>query len=165
METIVETVPKESSPSSAVIESESSVSVDPRVIECMAHGMMEMFLPNLQKSKSLLNEVLQGQAISLETVQQENAKFADTDAVKEITATMEETKRYYAKLVALKKEMQFLTEKSEKLKRQAVKLQQQKQREEIQLAQQREREMERERMLEAKVANRQISNEDKPAPT
>ncbi|KAK3596254.1 hypothetical protein CHS0354_034499 [Potamilus streckersoni] len=165
METAVETIPKKSSSDSGLVESESSVPVDPRVIESMAHGVMEMFLPNLQKSKSQLNEVLKVQAISLETVQQENAKFGDTDTVKEITATMEEAKRYYTKLVALKKEMQSLADKSEKLKRQAVKLQQQKQRAEIQLAQQQKRKMERERRLQAKDAKRQTSHEDKPAPT
>ncbi|XP_045214193.2 biogenesis of lysosome-related organelles complex 1 subunit 6-like [Mercenaria mercenaria] len=134
------------------LEQSDEVEVDPAVIEKLTHGVLEMFLPNLQKAKGSLNEVLHNQEVLIETVQQENSKFTESASMKQLIETMQEAKAYHGKLVNLKREMNSLMDKSTKLKRRAVKLQQEKQKEELRKAVQQEREQERERMLTAKVA-------------
>lgn len=134
------------------LEQSIEVEMDPAVIEKLTHSVLEMFLPNLQKAKGSLNEVLHNQEVLIETIQQENSKFTESAPMKELLQTMLEAKVYHSKLVNLKREMNALMDKSTKLKRKAVKLQQQKQKEELTRADQRERELERERMLMAKVA-------------
>ncbi|WAQ97205.1 BL1S6-like protein [Mya arenaria] len=99
------------------------INVEPAVIEKLTLGTLEMFLPNLQKAKSSLNEVLHNQEVLIETIQQENAKFTESAAMQELRDT-----------------------------RRAVKLQQQKQKEDMSRVMQRERELEREQLLQAKVA-------------
>lgn len=128
------------------------IEVDPATIEKLTNGVLEMFLPNLQKAKGSLNELLHNQEVLIETVQQENSKFTDSASMKQLIQTMHEAKLYHGKLVNLKKEMNTLMDKSTKLKHRAVKLQQQKQKDELTRAAQHERELERERMLTAKVA-------------
>ncbi|XP_052781792.1 adhesion G-protein coupled receptor G2-like [Mya arenaria] len=128
------------------------INVEPAVIEKLTLGTLEMFLPNLQKAKSSLNEVLHNQEVLIETIQQENAKFTESAAMQELRDTMLQAKSYHSKLVNLKREMNGLMDKSVKLKRRAVKLQQQKQKEDMSRVMQRERELEREQLLQAKVA-------------
>lgn len=137
-----------------VEEQTEDVEVDPAVIEKLTNSVLEMFLPNLQKAKGSLNELLHNQEVLIETVQQENSKFSDSAAMKQLIQTMHDAKMYHSKLVNLKKEMNFLMDKSTKLKHRAVKLQQQKQKEELTRAAQQEKELERERMLTAKVAKK-----------
>ncbi|XP_060591574.1 biogenesis of lysosome-related organelles complex 1 subunit 6-like [Ruditapes philippinarum] len=143
---------EKSTDSTDEVQQSDEVEVDPAVIEKFTLGVLEMFLPNLQKAKSSLNEVLHNQEVLIETVQQENSKFTDSDCMKKLIDTMQEAKHYHMKLVNLKREMNGLMDKSTKLKRRAVKLQQEKQREELRRAVQIEKEQERERMLTAKVA-------------
>ncbi|KAL4239410.1 biogenesis of lysosome-related organelles complex 1 subunit 6 [Mactra antiquata] len=133
-------------------EPDDNIEVDSAAIEKLTLATLEMFLPNLQKAKGSLNELLHNQEVLIETVQQENSKFSDSTALKQMLELMQEAKRYHTKLVNLKREMNALTEKSAKLKRRAVKIQQQKQKEELTRADQIDRERERERMLTAKVA-------------
>ncbi|XP_069102259.1 biogenesis of lysosome-related organelles complex 1 subunit 6-like [Argopecten irradians] len=128
--------------------------IDPAIIEQLTVGTLGHYLPNLQKAKSSLNEILQNQGILIETIQQENTKFSECKAMDELVETMTQAKKYYTKLNNLRKEMQMLSERSFKLKKRALKLQQQKQKEELQREEQKEREMDRERMLTAKVANK-----------
>ena len=40
------------------VEQSDEINVDPEVIEKLTLGVLEKFLPNLQKAKSSLNEVL-----------------------------------------------------------------------------------------------------------
>lgn len=71
-----------------------------------------------------------------------------------LTVQFTEAKHYHAKLVNIRKEMLMLHEKTSKLKKRALKLQQKRQREELEREQQREREFEREKQLTAKPAKR-----------
>ncbi|XP_060078274.1 biogenesis of lysosome-related organelles complex 1 subunit 6-like [Ylistrum balloti] len=135
-------------------EVDDSVPIDPAIIEKLTLGTLEHYLPNLQKSKSSLNEILQNQGILIETIQQENTKFAECKAMEDLVETMTQAKKYYARLNNLRKEMQSLSDRSFKLKKRALKLQQQKQKEELLKEEQREKEQDRERMLTAKVANK-----------
>ncbi|XP_041356176.1 biogenesis of lysosome-related organelles complex 1 subunit 6-like [Gigantopelta aegis] len=132
-------------------------SVDPvsaEVIDKLSNGFVQKFLPKLEKAQLSLKEVLDNQQILIESVEQEKEKFAECTAMEEVNNTMIKARQYCTKLVALKKEMITLHEKSVKLKKRAVKLQQQKQKEELQRAAQIEREHEKERMLNARIAKK-----------
>ncbi|XP_061180830.1 biogenesis of lysosome-related organelles complex 1 subunit 6-like [Saccostrea echinata] len=135
-------------------EEDGMTSVDPSVVEKLSLGLLEICLPPLQKSKSSLDDLMHNQQFLVESVQQENAKFTDCQDMEEISKTMAQAKKYHMKLINLKKEMNALSEKAAKLKRRAVKIQQQKQKEDLQKVHQREREQEREKMLEAKVVKK-----------
>nr|XP_022303572.1 biogenesis of lysosome-related organelles complex 1 subunit 6-like [Crassostrea virginica] len=131
--------------------------VDPSVAEKLSEGLLEICLPSLQKSKVSLDDLLQNQQVLIESVQQENGKFADCKEMEELNRNMNQAKKYHMKLINLKKEMNSLSDKAVRLKRRALKISQQKQKEDLQRVQQREREQERERMLEAKVVKRSQS--------
>lgn len=150
-----ESVPEVSEIEDITSESgETTYPVNEDVIDKLSFGVLEHCLPDLQKAKGSLEEILRNQTILIETVQQENGKFAECKAMDDLTEMMMKSRRYYTKLMNLKKEMAVLSEKSFKLKKRAVKLQQQKQKEELMKAQQLEREQEKERMLTAKVAKK-----------
>ncbi|XP_046350364.2 biogenesis of lysosome-related organelles complex 1 subunit 6-like [Haliotis rufescens] len=134
------------------LDADLEITVDPAIVENLSSGFLQTFLPNLDKSKSSLDEVLSNQKILIETLEQENAKFQECQSMEELTQTMLKARRYYNKLITIKKEMTNVHDKSAKLKKRAVKLQQQRQKEELQKAQQREKEHEKERMLAARVA-------------
>lgn len=138
-------------------EEESWTAVDPSVVEKLSIGLLEICLPSLQKSKSSLDDLLQNQQFLTESVQQENSKFADCRDIEELSKIMNQARKYHMKLINLKKEMNSLSDKGVKLKRRALKIQQQKQKEDLQRVQQRMREQEREKMLEAKVVKRSQS--------
>lgn len=138
-------------------EEESWTDVDPTMVEKLSIGLLEICLPSLQKSKSSLDDLLQNQQFLTESVQQENSKFADCMDIEELSKIMNQARKYHMKLINLKKEMNSLSDKGVKLKRRALKIQQQKQKEDLQRVQQRMREQEREKMLEAKVVKRSQS--------
>ncbi|XP_052265646.1 biogenesis of lysosome-related organelles complex 1 subunit 6-like isoform X2 [Dreissena polymorpha] len=126
--------------------------VDMSAVERMSTATLGLVLPTLQKAKGTLNELLTNQEVLIETVQQENTKFQDTEALLRLKETMQQARVYHNKLISLKKEMTFLLDKSTKLKSRAVRLQQQRQREDLARAAQREKELEREQMLKPKIA-------------
>ncbi|GFR90403.1 biogenesis of lysosome-related organelles complex 1 subunit 6 [Elysia marginata] len=126
--------------------------VDPAVIELLTSGLVERFLPGLRKSQTTIDQIRCSQDVLLDTVDQEITKFRDCQAVKEVEDTMVKARHYHNKLLRLRREMTNLHEKSRKLKKRALKLQQQKQSEELTRAHTREHELERERMLTARLA-------------
>ncbi|KAJ0001622.1 hypothetical protein NQD34_001418 [Periophthalmus magnuspinnatus] len=102
---------------------EDSICVDRGAVERLTEGLLSHYLPDLQNSKRVLQELTQNQVILLETLDQEVTKFRDCNALLDLNA--------------LKK---------------ALKLQQQKQKDLLEKEQQREKELERERQLTAKPA-------------
>uniref|UniRef100_A0A3B1JGU2 Biogenesis of lysosomal organelles complex-1, subunit 6, pallidin n=1 Tax=Astyanax mexicanus TaxID=7994 RepID=A0A3B1JGU2_ASTMX len=96
----------------------------------------------------------QNQVILLETLEQEITKFRECNSMVDLNSLFTEAKLYHNKLVNIRKEMITLHDKTSKLKKRALKLQQQRQREALEREQQKEREMERERQLIAKPAKR-----------
>uniref|UniRef100_A0A3B3VFN0 Biogenesis of lysosomal organelles complex-1, subunit 6, pallidin n=1 Tax=Poecilia latipinna TaxID=48699 RepID=A0A3B3VFN0_9TELE len=96
----------------------------------------------------------QNQLILLDTLDQEITKFRECNTLLDLNSLFTEAKIYQNKLVNIRKEMIMLHEKTTKLKKRALKLQQQKQKELLEKEQQRERELERERQLIAKPAKR-----------
>uniref|UniRef100_A0A4W4HJV1 Biogenesis of lysosome-related organelles complex 1 subunit 6 n=1 Tax=Electrophorus electricus TaxID=8005 RepID=A0A4W4HJV1_ELEEL len=96
----------------------------------------------------------QNQAILLDTLEQEIAKLRECNSMIDLNSLFSEAKVYHSKLVNIRKEMITLHEKTSKLKKRALKLQQQRHKEVLEREQQRERELERERQLTAKPAKR-----------
>ncbi|KAK2919974.1 biogenesis of lysosome-related organelles complex 1 subunit 6 [Channa argus] len=131
-----------------------NVFVDKKVVDKLTEGLLSHYLPDLQNSKQALQELTQNQLILLDTLDQEVTKFRECNALLDLNSLFTEAKVYHNKLVNIRKEMILLHEKTTKLKKRALKLQQQKQKEALEKEQQREKELERERQLTAKPAKR-----------
>ncbi|CAL1603497.1 unnamed protein product [Knipowitschia caucasica] len=128
--------------------------VDRVCVDKLTEGILAHYLPNLQNSKRVLQELTQNQVILLDTLDQEVTKFRDCNALLDLNSLFIEAKIYHNKLVNIRKEMIVLHEKTTKLKKKALKLQQLKQRDFLEKEQQKEKELERERQLTAKPAKR-----------
>lgn len=133
---------------------QETVLVDGEAIKKLTEGLLCHYLPDLQNSKKTLQELTQNQVILLETLDQEVTKFRECNALLDLNSLFTEAKIYHSKLVNVRKEMMMLHEKTTKLKKRALKLQQQRQKEDLEKEQQREKELERERQLIAKPAKR-----------
>ncbi|KAM7103193.1 biogenesis of lysosome-related organelles complex 1 subunit 6 isoform X2 [Ciconia boyciana] len=115
--------PRDASPDEGVVE--DLPLIDEKAVEQLTEGLISHYLPDLQRSKSALQELTQNQVVLLETLEQEISKFRECNSILDINA----------------------------LKR-ALKLQQKRQKEELEREQQREKELEREKQLTAKPARR-----------
>ncbi|XP_029987005.1 biogenesis of lysosome-related organelles complex 1 subunit 6 isoform X2 [Sphaeramia orbicularis] len=131
-----------------------NVYVDKKAVDKLTEGLLSHYLPDLQNSKRALQELTQNQLILLDTLDQEVTKFRECNTLLDLNSLFTEAKFYHNKLVSIRKEMILLHEKTTKLKKRALKLQQQKQKEVLEKEQQREKELERERQLIAKPAKR-----------
>ncbi|XP_047218652.1 biogenesis of lysosome-related organelles complex 1 subunit 6 [Girardinichthys multiradiatus] len=131
-----------------------NVYVDQKAVDKLAEGFLSHYLSDLQNSKRALQELTQNQLILLDTLDQEVTKFRECNTLLDLNSLFTEAKVYQNKLVNIRKEMILLHEKTTKLKKRALKLQQQKQKELLEKEQQRESELERERQLIAKPAKR-----------
>lgn len=144
-------------PESLCLESSAPVEnviVDKKAVDKLTEGLLFHYLPDLQNSKRALQELTQNQLVLLDTLDQEVTKFRECNTLLDLNSLFTEAKVYHNKLVNIRKEMIMLHEKTTKLKKRALKLQQQKQKEALEKEQQREKELERERQLIAKPAKR-----------
>ncbi|XP_010181671.1 PREDICTED: biogenesis of lysosome-related organelles complex 1 subunit 6 [Mesitornis unicolor] len=144
--------PSDASPDEGVVE--DLPSINEKAVEQLTEGLISHYLPDLQRSKSALQELTQNQVVLLETLEQEISKFKECNSILDINALFSEAKHYHNKLVNIRNEMMMLHEKTSKLKKRALKLQQKRQKEELEREQQREKELEREKQLTAKPARR-----------
>lgn len=133
---------------------EDLLSNNMKTVDHLSEGLVTHYLPNLQSSKLALQELTQNQVVLLDTLDQEIAKFKECNSILDINTLFSEAKYYHNKLVNIRKEMIMLHEKTSKLKKKALKLQQKKQEENLKEEQQRERELEREKQLTARPAKR-----------
>lgn len=131
-----------------------NASVYKKAVDKLTEGLLSHYLPDLQNSKRALLELTQNQLILLDTLDQEVTKFRECNTLLDLNSLFTEAKVYHHKLVNIRKEMIILHEKTTKLKKRALKLQQQKQKEALEKEQKREKELERERQLTAKPAKR-----------
>ncbi|XP_070537361.1 biogenesis of lysosome-related organelles complex 1 subunit 6-like [Ptychodera flava] len=131
-------------------ELESNITFNPEATNKLTEGLLQSFVPETESTKQLLNELTRHQGILLETLQQENAKFTECHAMKELVDLFTEAKQYQQKLVSVRKEMGHLHDKTVKLKKRALKLQNEKMKENLKKEQQRDREHEQERYLIAR---------------
>lgn len=130
------------------------VFVDRQAVDKLTSGLLAHYLPDFQNSKRALLELTQNQKILLDTLDQEVTKFSDCNALLDLNSLFTEAKGYHNKLVNIRKDMITIHERTTKLKKRALKLQQLKQKELLEKEQQREKELERERQLIAKPAKR-----------
>ncbi|KAG5270632.1 hypothetical protein AALO_G00194840 [Alosa alosa] len=128
--------------------------INDQTIERLTNGLIAHYLPDLQDSKQALQELTQNQVILLDTLDQEITKFKDCNSQLDLNSLFTEAKIYHTKLVNIRREMMVLHDKTTKLKKRALKIQQQRQKETLEKEQQREKELERERQLIAKPAKR-----------
>ncbi|XP_059809090.1 biogenesis of lysosome-related organelles complex 1 subunit 6 [Hypanus sabinus] len=126
--------------------------VNQETVEKLTEGLISHYLPDLKQLKNALQELTQNQVVLLDTLEQQIAKFRECHLVLDINALFTEAKCYHDKLVNIRREMVTLHERTTRLKRRALKLQQQRQKEVLENEQQREKELERERQLIAKPA-------------
>ncbi|XP_074091444.1 biogenesis of lysosome-related organelles complex 1 subunit 6 [Macrotis lagotis] len=141
----------DASPDEGLVE---DLTVENKALEQLAQGLLSHYLPDLERSKQALQELTQNQVVLLDTLEQEISKFKECHSILDINALFTEAKYYHNKLVNIRKEMLMLHEKTSKLKKRALKLQQKRQKEELEREQQREKEFEREKQLTAKPAKR-----------
>ncbi|XP_051512301.1 biogenesis of lysosome-related organelles complex 1 subunit 6-like isoform X2 [Myxocyprinus asiaticus] len=128
--------------------------VNEQTVQRLTDGFIQHYLPELNTSKQALQELSQNQVILLDTLEQEVMKFCECNIMIDLNSLFTEAKVYHNKLVNIRKDMIILHDKTTKLKKRALKLQQHKQQEDLEREQQRERELERERRLIAKPAKR-----------
>ncbi|CAH1252224.1 BLOC1S6 [Branchiostoma lanceolatum] len=136
--------------------------VDEETVSLLTDGLIRKLGPETDSVKDKLDELIasifrtfsyrRNQEVMIEAMQHENTRFTESEATKSLGELLSEAKRYHNKLVLIRKEMVALHEKSTKLKKRALKLQQQKQKEDLHKEQQKERELEKERQLMARPA-------------
>ncbi|XP_029623831.1 biogenesis of lysosome-related organelles complex 1 subunit 6-like [Salmo trutta] len=145
---------EDSQPAEKSVPIEEPIVVDRKAIEKLTEGLLSHYLPDLYSSKQALLELNQNQVILLDTLDQEVTKFRECNSLLDLNSLFTEAKFYHGKLVNVRKDMIMLHEKTTKLKKRALKLQQQRQKEAMEKEQQRDKELERERQLIAKPAKR-----------
>ncbi|KAL1426444.1 hypothetical protein MTO96_003443 [Rhipicephalus appendiculatus] len=118
----------------------------------MATTTMEQLghVDDLRALQASLGDLTRNQGLLLDTVQQENNRFAD--ALGSLDDVLQRARVYQAKLVRLKRDMAELQQRSSRLRKRALRLQQLKQKEALQAEQQRQRDLERTRQLQPRVA-------------
>ncbi|XP_023240328.1 biogenesis of lysosome-related organelles complex 1 subunit 6 isoform X2 [Centruroides vittatus] len=135
------------------LNSKDEISLDKDAINKLSSGLLSIYVDNLQNTASNLTELTRNQSILIETIQQENTRFTECTNLYHLDDLFARAKHYHLKLQNIKKEMSVLHERTNKLKKRALKLQQQKQKEALQREQQKERLLEYEKQLIPKLAS------------
>ncbi|XP_054721252.1 biogenesis of lysosome-related organelles complex 1 subunit 6-like [Uloborus diversus] len=128
--------------------------VSSQVLQKLADGFLSIYIDDIQKAASSLQELTKNQNIVIETLQQENVKFSEVLKLHHLTDMFSRIKHYNAKVLSIRKEMLAIHERTAKLKKRAMKLQQQKQKEALQKELLRDREIERDKQLAPKIATK-----------
>ncbi|KAK2577523.1 hypothetical protein KPH14_003614 [Odynerus spinipes] len=118
-----------------------------KVTENLAAGILAIYRPPLEKVKKDLNELTSKQTVLLNQMQRENKNLQDVLQDTDLNEMFSTIKSYQGKLVNIKKEMIVIHDRTFKLKKRALRLQQIKQKEALNREQQREHELRREQEL------------------
>lgn len=113
----------------------------------LAEGLLSQYQAQLEQVEKKLDEVRTKQETLLEQMQMENKKLQDTYDDVNLDEMFQTIKVSQGKLVLMKKEMASIHERTFKLKKRALRLQQMKQKEALTREQQREQEIRREQEL------------------
>lgn len=135
-----------------------SDAISKAVLEKLSSGLLSFYIEDVTKTSSSLCELTQNQSIVIETLQQENARFSAVLKVQQLSDMFTRLKLYYTRVQILKKDMLSIIERTSKLKKRAIKLQQQKQKEALQKELQRDREIERDKQLAPKIVTKSGSD-------
>ena len=121
-------------------------------------GLVDLYEPDLNAMHERVKEVLRNQGVLLDSTQNELTQLKECTMLNDIIETFENVKIYHKKLVTIKKDMHQLSERANKVKVRAHKLQVQKEKDELALASERERQMIYEKELAAKPAAEYFPN-------
>lgn len=102
---------------------------------------------SLHHVETKLKELLQHQEVLSEGVQSENERFKIAETTFQLPTVFQEISTYNQKLIQLKGEMASVTERTSRLKKRAIRLQQQQQQKALNQEQERARQAEREKLL------------------
>ncbi|KAL0266351.1 UNVERIFIED_CONTAM: hypothetical protein PYX00_008921 [Menopon gallinae] len=109
-------------------------------IQKLSVGLLNVYQPKLTLVKGQLQELTDKQNVLYNQLHAENLKFAEARQSVDLQDMFRKIKIYREKLVSIKQNMVFLHEQSTKLKKRALKLEQQKQKEALDKVHQRENE-------------------------
>ncbi|XP_035735989.1 biogenesis of lysosome-related organelles complex 1 subunit 6-like [Vespa mandarinia] len=126
-----------------------------KATEKLAHGILTIYQPSLEKVKENLNELTSKQEVLLNQIQNDNKKLQDVLEDADLNEMFATIKLYQGKLTTIKKEMVMVHDRTFKLKKRALRLQQIKQKEALGREQQREQELRREQELIGKPTTSQ----------
>ncbi|XP_072748076.1 biogenesis of lysosome-related organelles complex 1 subunit 6 isoform X2 [Anoplolepis gracilipes] len=118
-----------------------------KVVEKLAEGLLSICQPPLAQVKNELFELTNKQEALLAHMQLENKKIHETFEDIDLNDMFAAVKVYQGKLALIRKEMINIHERTYKLKKRALRLQQIKQKEALSKEQQREQELRREQEL------------------
>ncbi|XP_076751425.1 biogenesis of lysosomal organelles complex 1 subunit pallidin [Xylocopa sonorina] len=113
----------------------------------LAEGLLNQYQAQLEQVERKLDEVRSKQETLLDQMQIENIKLQDTFDDVKLDEMFQTIKVSQGKLILMKKEMASIHERTFKLKKRALRLQQIKQKEALNREQQREQEIRREQEL------------------
>lgn len=133
---------------------DSSSAVSVQLLEKLSTGILSFYVDDMKKTSSSLAELTRNQNIVIETLEQENARITDALKTYPLEEMFTRIKLYHQKVLLLKKDMLTIHDRTSKLKKRAMKLQQQKQKEALQKELQRDREIERDKQLAPKIATK-----------
>ncbi|XP_078035921.1 biogenesis of lysosomal organelles complex 1 subunit pallidin [Augochlora pura] len=132
------------------IEKRDSCGVQPNVSEAakkLTEGFLSICKLPMEEAQKEINEILVIQQDYLKRVQEENKKLQQTADDGDLNKMFETVKAYQRKLTLMKKEMASIHDRTSKLKKRALRLQEIKQKEALNREQQREQEIRREQDL------------------
>lgn len=136
-----------------VEDAETGEETGGNLTDILTEGFMESFVPGLENLQGRLGELTQNQGILIETIQQENAKYAECQSAKNLLVMLSYVRTYHSKLTKIRQDMNSIEDRVARLQRRAMKLKLQKEKEERSKAEVQERQLELERQLTAKLAS------------
>jgi len=113
----------------------------------LADGLLAIYQPPLEQIKKELDELTRKQGSLIDRMRVENLKLDDTSGDCVLNEMFSTIKSYQGRLSSIKKEMTSIHERTFKLKKRALRLQQIKQKEALSREHQREQETRREQEL------------------
>ncbi|GIY35137.1 uncharacterized protein CDAR_206911 [Caerostris darwini] len=135
---------------------DSNCTVPVQLLQKLSTGVLSLYIDDMKKSSSSLTELIRNQNIVIETLEQENTRVFEALKTYPLDEMYTKIKLYHQKVLLLKKDMLAIHERTSKLKKRAMKLQQQKQKEALQKELQRDREIERDKQLAPKIATKSM---------
>ncbi|CAG9835628.1 unnamed protein product [Diabrotica balteata] len=100
-------------------------------VQNLSEGLLAIYKPALTNVKSQLKELTSKQTVLVTQIHQENLDLAEVQYSPEIQDMFKKMNLYHGKLTNIKKDMKQLHERSVKLKKRALKLQQIKEKEKL----------------------------------
>ncbi|KAJ3629376.1 hypothetical protein MTP99_013772 [Tenebrio molitor] len=121
-------------------------------VDCLTKGLINIYEPGLSQAEKMLKELTEKESMLLDQIHNENLNLSETQHSNDLTEMFNRIEVYQAKLTNIKKEMKNLHDKSVKLKKRALKIQQFKEKQEY-IKQQKEAELKTEQDLIPKTSS------------